>query len=79
MANRISFEACGEQGNPVSDELTIPAVPASATVTPECDCYVHRFNSIAPGRRAGCYAYICFADESGQGLSPPRGRTWAMR
>jgi transposase len=24
-------------------------------------------------------AYICFEDESGQGLSPPRGRTWAER
>jgi transposase len=23
--------------------------------------------------------YICFEDESGQGLSPPRGRTWAER
>ncbi|QFQ99915.1 IS5 family transposase [Streptomyces phaeolivaceus] len=38
----------------MSDELTIPAVPASTTVTPECDCYVHRFGSIAPGQRAGC-------------------------
>ncbi|MFG2563691.1 transposase, partial [Streptomyces sp. NPDC048496] len=37
------------------DQLTIPAVPASTTVTPECDCYVHRFGSIAPGRRARCY------------------------
>lgn len=24
-------------------------------------------------------AYVCFEDESGQGLSPPRGRTWAER
>ncbi|MGW5276227.1 transposase [Streptomyces sp. NPDC004044] len=39
----------------MSDQLTIPAVPASTTVTPECDCYVHRFGSIAPGQRARCY------------------------
>ncbi|GAA3909054.1 IS5 family transposase [Streptomyces lacrimifluminis] len=39
----------------MSDELTIPAVPASTTVTPECDCYVHRFGSIASGQRARCY------------------------
>ena len=24
-------------------------------------------------------AFICFEDEAGQGLSPPRGRTWARR
>lgn len=24
-------------------------------------------------------AYICFEDEAGQGLSPPKGRTWALR
>ncbi|MEV5329015.1 transposase [Nonomuraea sp. NPDC052634] len=24
-------------------------------------------------------AYICFEDEAGQGLSPPKGRTWAPR
>ncbi|MGW2184432.1 IS630 family transposase [Streptomyces sp. NPDC001719] len=24
-------------------------------------------------------AYVCFADEAGQALSPPRGRTWARR
>lgn len=39
----------------MSDELTISAVPASTTVTLGCDCYVHRFGSIAAGRRAGCY------------------------
>jgi putative transposase of IS4/5 family DUF4096 len=39
----------------LSDELTISAVPASTAVTPGCDCYVHRFGSIAPGRRARCY------------------------
>jgi len=38
----------------LSDELTISAVPASTTVTPECDCYVHRFGSIASGQRARC-------------------------
>ena len=24
-------------------------------------------------------AYICFEDEAGQGLKPPKGRTWAPR
>ena len=24
-------------------------------------------------------AYICFEDEAGQGLRPPKGRTWAPR
>ncbi|MFJ2582971.1 transposase [Kitasatospora aureofaciens] len=24
-------------------------------------------------------AYVCFEDETGQGLSPPKGRTWAPR
>ena len=24
-------------------------------------------------------AFICFEDEAGQGLSPPKGRTWAPR
>lgn len=48
-------EAGHEQGDPLSDELTIPAVPASTTVIPGCDCYVHRFGSIAPGQRAWCY------------------------
>ena len=38
----------------MSDELTISAVPASTAVTLGCDCYVHRFGSIAPGRRARC-------------------------
>ncbi|MEU3279503.1 transposase, partial [Streptomyces antibioticus] len=32
------------------------------------------------GKTAGeLGAYICFADEAGQALSPPRGRTWARR
>lgn len=39
----------------MSDQLPILAVLASTTVTPECDCYVHRFGSIAPGQRARCY------------------------
>jgi hypothetical protein len=39
----------------LSDELTIPAVLASTAVTPACDCYVHRFGSIAQGRRTRCY------------------------
>jgi transposase len=36
---------------------------------------------VAAGKRtaADLSAYICFEDESGQGLSPPRGRTWAVR
>lgn len=37
------------------DQLSSTAAPASTVVTPGCDCYVHRFGSIAPGRRAGCY------------------------
>jgi hypothetical protein len=24
-------------------------------------------------------AYVCFEDEAGQGLRPPKGRTWARR
>jgi hypothetical protein len=24
-------------------------------------------------------AYVCFEDEAGQGLRPPKGRTWAPR
>jgi hypothetical protein len=24
-------------------------------------------------------AYVCFKDEAGQGLRPPKGRTWAPR
>jgi transposase len=37
------------------DQLSSISVPASTAVTPGCDCYVHRFGSIAPGRRTGCY------------------------
>ncbi|TWF90602.1 hypothetical protein FHX80_1317 [Streptomyces brevispora] len=37
------------------DQLSSISMPASTTVTPGCDCYVHRFGSIAPGRRARCY------------------------
>ncbi|MBT2408437.1 transposase, partial [Streptomyces sp. ISL-21] len=37
------------------DQFSSTAVPTSTTVTPECDCYVHRFGSIAPGRRTGRY------------------------
>lgn len=39
----------------MSDELTISVAPASTAVTPGCDCYVHRFGSITPELRAGCY------------------------
>ena len=28
---------------------------------------------------AGLGAWLCFEDESGQGLRPPKGRTWARR
>ena len=28
---------------------------------------------------AGLGAWLCFEDESGQGLSPPKGRTWGRR
>jgi transposase len=37
------------------DQLSSTTVPASSTVTPGCDCYVHRFGSIAPGRRVRSY------------------------
>ena len=30
-------------------------------------------------RRADLGAFICFEDETGQGLRPPKGRTWAPR
>ncbi|GAA4547502.1 hypothetical protein GCM10023097_29430 [Streptomyces collinus] len=50
----------------MSDELTISAVPASTAVTPGCDCYVHRFGSIAPGRRARCYPQAADAGRVGQ-------------
>ena len=33
----------------------------------------HKSTAIALG------AYICFEDEAGQGLKPPRGRTWGRR
>jgi hypothetical protein len=36
---------------------------------------------VAPGKTtaADLGAYICFEDEAGQGLRPPKGRTWAPR
>jgi transposase len=36
---------------------------------------------VAPGKKtaADLGAYICFEDEAGQGLRPPKGRTWAPR
>jgi transposase len=36
---------------------------------------------VAAGKRvaADLGAYICFEDEAGQGLRPPKGRTWAPR
>lgn len=36
---------------------------------------------VAGGKKiaADLSAHICFEDETGQGLSPPRGRTWAPR
>ncbi|GGL87015.1 hypothetical protein GCM10010095_84690 [Streptomyces anthocyanicus] len=37
------------------DQLSSTTVTASTAVTPGCDCYVHRFGSIAPGRRVRCY------------------------
>jgi hypothetical protein len=33
----------------------------------------HKSTAVALG------AYICFGDEAGQGLKPPRGRTWGRR
>ena len=36
---------------------------------------VARYKSVA--RDLG--AYVCFEDEAGQGLRPPKGRTWARR
>jgi transposase len=39
----------------LSDQLSSISVAASTAVTPGCDCYVHRFGSIAPGQRARCY------------------------
>jgi transposase len=36
---------------------------------------VARYKSTA----RGLGAFICFEDETGQGLSPPKGRTWARR
>ena len=33
----------------------------------------HKSTAVALG------AYICFEDEAGQGLKPPRGRTWGRR
>jgi hypothetical protein len=33
----------------------------------------------AKGTAADLGAYICFEDEAGQGLRPPKGRTWAPR
>lgn len=34
---------------------------------------------MAAGKSTAYGAHICFADESGQSLIPPRGRTWAPR
>jgi transposase len=39
----------------LSEQLTTPVAPTSTTLTPACDCYVHRFGSISPARRARCY------------------------
>ena len=36
-------------------QLSSISAYASTAVTPGCDCYVHRFGSIAPGLRARCY------------------------
>jgi transposase len=38
-------------------------------------------SGVAAGKRiaADLGAYICFEDEAGQGLRPPKGRTWAPR
>ncbi|MGW3951045.1 IS5 family transposase [Streptomyces sp. NPDC004752] len=39
----------------MSGQFTADAVGESTSVTPECDCYVHRFGAIAPGCRLPRY------------------------
>jgi transposase len=34
---------------------------------------------VIKGRRRTWGAWLCFEDESGQGLRPPKGRTWGRR
>lgn len=36
---------------------------------------------VAAGKKTAAHlgAHICFEDEAGQGLRPPKGRTWAPR
>jgi hypothetical protein len=41
-----------DQGSPLLDQLSSISAPASIADIPGCDCYVHRFGSIAPARRA---------------------------
>lgn len=72
-------EAGHEQGDPSSDELTIPAVLASATATLGCDCYVHRFGSIAPGRRTRCYPSDMTDAEWAEIRSAMPVRAWLLK
>jgi transposase len=51
----VVAETNHEQGGPLPDQCTTPAASTSTPVTPECDCYVHKFGSIAPGRRMRRY------------------------
>jgi hypothetical protein len=50
-----------------------PRVPALGTAT----ALAGRDLGQAPGLAAATGAYLCFEDEAGQSLRPPKARTWA--
>jgi transposase len=49
----------------------------SSATMPRSQCGRPRYPDKRVARDLG--AYVCFEDEAGQGLMPPKGRTWAPR